>query len=259
MTSAENKAVFLSYASQDAEAVRRIAETLRAAGVEVWFDQNELVGGDAWDAKIRGQIASCALFVPVISANTQERREGYFRIEWRLAAQRTHAMSDDTPFLLPVVIDTTRDTEAKVPAEFRAVQWTKLPGGETPEKFCARVKTLLDGSKVGTALRPDDHTPQPVEPGHKAHPPKTGSAPRWLVPALLGAGGLLAMAVWPLWKKAAPAADLSAGAAPASAAVIANQADFFAATIGSISSNGSSSNSSQASSSGSSSSATTIW
>jgi nucleotide-binding universal stress UspA family protein len=38
-------AVFLSYASQDAEAARRIAEALRAAGIEVWFDQNELVGG----------------------------------------------------------------------------------------------------------------------------------------------------------------------------------------------------------------------
>ena len=42
-------AVFLSYASQDAEAARRIAEALRAAGVEVWFDQAELRGGDAWD------------------------------------------------------------------------------------------------------------------------------------------------------------------------------------------------------------------
>ena len=48
MTAAENKAVFLSYASQDAEAVRRIAEALRTAGIEVWFDQSELVGGDAW-------------------------------------------------------------------------------------------------------------------------------------------------------------------------------------------------------------------
>jgi hypothetical protein len=65
------KAVFLSYASQDAEAVLRIAEALRAEGVEVWFDRDELVGGDAWDAKIRGQIASCALFVPVISHRTQ--------------------------------------------------------------------------------------------------------------------------------------------------------------------------------------------
>jgi hypothetical protein len=42
------RAVFLSYASQDAEAARRIADTLRSAGVEVWFDQSELRGGDVW-------------------------------------------------------------------------------------------------------------------------------------------------------------------------------------------------------------------
>ena len=53
--------------------------TLRAAGVEVWFDQTELRGGDAWDQKIRRQIKDCALFVPVISANTASRHEGYFR------------------------------------------------------------------------------------------------------------------------------------------------------------------------------------
>ena len=88
MSESAYNAVFLSYASQDAEAVLRIAEVLRAKGVEVWFDKNELVGGDAWDAKIRGQIAACALFVPIISSNTQARLEGYFRIEWKLAAQR---------------------------------------------------------------------------------------------------------------------------------------------------------------------------
>ncbi len=49
-------AVFLSYAPQDAEAAWRIADALRAAGVEVWFDQSELRGGDAWDHKIRQQI-----------------------------------------------------------------------------------------------------------------------------------------------------------------------------------------------------------
>ena len=36
------RAVFLSYASQDAEAARRICEALRKAGLEVWFDQSEL-------------------------------------------------------------------------------------------------------------------------------------------------------------------------------------------------------------------------
>jgi len=71
-----NQAVFLSYASQDAEAAKRICAALRASGVEVWFDQNELTGGDAWDAKIRGQVALCALFLPVISAATQARLKG---------------------------------------------------------------------------------------------------------------------------------------------------------------------------------------
>lgn len=152
MSNPENKAVFLSYASQDSEAARRICEALRTAGVEVWLDQDGgLVGGDAWDAKIRGQIATCALFVPVISANTQARREGYFRLEWKLAAQRTHMMSERTAFLLPVVIDTTRDAEADVPSEFRAVQWTRFPGGEGSGAFSVRVKHLLVG---GTGIQP---------------------------------------------------------------------------------------------------------
>jgi TolB-like protein/Tfp pilus assembly protein PilF len=148
------KAVFLSYASQDAEAAKRIADALRAAGVEVWFDQSELVGGDAWDAKIRGQIGSCGLFLPLISANTQARLEGYFRLEWKLAAQRTHTMADEKAFLLPILLDDTRDAEAKVPAEFKAVQWTKLPGGETPALFGARAKKLLSGEQgAGSAER----------------------------------------------------------------------------------------------------------
>ena len=123
------KAVFLSYASQDAEAVLRIAEALRAAGVEVWFDQSELVGGDQWDAKIRGQIASCALFVPVISAATQARHEGYFRLEWKLAAQRTHMISERQVFLVPVVIDATRtrSPSQRPTASIRSVGISMLP------------------------------------------------------------------------------------------------------------------------------------
>ncbi|HEX5628937.1 MAG TPA: toll/interleukin-1 receptor domain-containing protein, partial [Usitatibacteraceae bacterium] len=67
------RAIFLSYTSQDAAAARRICDALRAAGVEVWFDQNELRGGDAWDASIRKQVKECALFVPIVSANTESR------------------------------------------------------------------------------------------------------------------------------------------------------------------------------------------
>jgi tetratricopeptide (TPR) repeat protein len=139
------KAVFLSYASQDADAAKRICEALRAAGLEVWFDQSELRGGDAWDAKIRKQIKECALFVPVISANTNSRPEGYFRLEWKLAVDRSHLLADDHPFLFPVVIDDTADTTARVPEKFRDVQWTRLSVKDTPETLAVRVGKLLGG------------------------------------------------------------------------------------------------------------------
>ena len=71
-----SRAVFLSYSREDTEAARRIADALRAFGMEVWFDQNELRGGDSWDAKIKKQIRECSLFLPIISTHTQSRVEG---------------------------------------------------------------------------------------------------------------------------------------------------------------------------------------
>src|SRR5450432_1233297 len=140
------QAIFLSYASQDAEAARRICEALRASGIEVWFDQSELRGGDVWDQKIRQQIHDCCLFVPIISAHTEQRTEGYFRLEWKLAVDRSHLMADDAAFLYPVVIDDTADAVARVPEKFRAVQWTLLPGGVAPPGFGPRVRAVLAGT-----------------------------------------------------------------------------------------------------------------
>jgi TolB-like protein len=150
-----NHAVFLSYAAQDAEAAQRLCATLRAAGIEVWFDQSELRGGDAWDQKIRSKIRDCALFIPIISANTQARLEGYFRREWKLAVARTHDMADDKPFLVPIVIDATKDQEARVPEQFHAVQWTYIPTGEISPAFVERIQHLLslDTFKGPTPIR----------------------------------------------------------------------------------------------------------
>lgn len=49
------------------------------------------------------------------------RRGGYFRLEWKLADERTHLMAEGTPFILPVVIDDTKDREALGPEWFLAV------------------------------------------------------------------------------------------------------------------------------------------
>ena len=145
------KAVFLSYAREDTDAARRIAEALRGFGVEVWFDQAELRGGEAWDAKIKKQIRECALFMAVVSAHTQDRPEGYFRREWKLAVERTHDMADGVPFIVPVVIDATAESAALVPEQFMRVQWTRLAGGMPTPEFVTQTKRLLEPRRADGA------------------------------------------------------------------------------------------------------------
>jgi hypothetical protein len=149
-------AIFLSYASQDADAARRICDALRAAGLEVWFDQNELRGGDAWDASIRKQIKECSLFLPIISANTQARDEGYFRLEWKLAVDRSHLMADSKAFFFPIVIDDIADADAKVPDRFRERQWTRLTSDQATETFAARIAKVVDRSASSATIAPKD-------------------------------------------------------------------------------------------------------
>jgi TolB-like protein len=150
-----NKAVFLSYASQDAEAAMRLCEALRRGGIEVWLDQSELRGGDAWDQRIRQQIRECALFVPIISINTASRPEGYFRLEWDLADQRTHKIARNRPFIIPVCLDATPNAGADVPESFQRVHWTRLPGGEAPASFVERISRLLSPGEPSAPLAND--------------------------------------------------------------------------------------------------------
>src|SRR4051812_36480865 len=156
-------AVFVSYAREDAAAARRLADALRFAGIEVWFDENELRGGDAWDRAIRQQIRDCALFIPLVSATTHARAEGYFRLEWHLAEQRSLLIAKGRPFIVPVCLDATPERDALVPDAFLAVHWTRLDGAtdEVATKFAQRVRGLLGL----TAIAP------PVSSGRDASAP----------------------------------------------------------------------------------------
>lgn len=184
--------LFISYASEDREAARRLRDTLTAAGLDVWYDESELGGGDAWDQKIRRQIRECDYFMPVISATTERRKEGYFRREWRLAAERTLDMADDVMFLLPVTIDGTSEAGARVPDKFLAVQWLHLPDGRsTPalEALCRRLSvgdhsvpppaprtpvrlTAPTGKAAARAAAATQDGPPPMPPF--PHPPEKG-------------------------------------------------------------------------------------
>jgi hypothetical protein len=164
--------VFLSYASQDRDAARSIRDALADAGLEVWYDENELGGGEAWDQKIRRQIRECDYFMPVVSAQTEARLEGYFRREWRLAVDRTLDMADGHLFLIPVVIDDTDQNNARVPDRFISVQWIRVPKGQPTPSLTSLIARLVSGNAPAA--------PAPRRKGARAR----GAEPPSLHPAL---------------------------------------------------------------------------
>jgi TolB-like protein len=157
--------VFLSYASGDRTAAQAIRDALPAFGLEVWYDESDLTGGDAWDQKIRKQIRECDFFMPMISAQTEARTEGYFRREWRLAVERTLDMADDRTFLLPVVIDDTQQSGARVPEKFLSVQWSRLPGGRPTAAFEALCRRLASGQSPQAVTREGIRRARPAGAG----------------------------------------------------------------------------------------------
>ncbi len=138
-----DNAVFISYAREDLAAVQRIKAGLEAAGVTTWFDIDRLEVGDDYDRKIRRNIARCSYFIPVVSATTQHRLEGYFRREWSYAIDRVRNMADDALFILPVSIDATAVSEALVPDKFKSLHFSHLPGGEVPAEFARRLTDFV--------------------------------------------------------------------------------------------------------------------
>lgn len=137
-------AVFLSYASENRDAVEKLKAALDQAGVDVFFDREQLQSGNNWNVKLRRNISECSLFIPLISKETLTDDDRYFRIEWRLALERMQSVSFDPEhaFVLPVVIDDTVVTCHGLPLEFAALQATPLPGGVATSEFVERVRRL---------------------------------------------------------------------------------------------------------------------
>jgi hypothetical protein len=126
--------IFISYVREDADAARRLASAITDLGGDVWLDERALQAGDAWERSILSGIRrGVRLFVPMISANTETREEGYVFREWSEAVDRARSIPRRR-FIVPVVID--RDYAGnpgqylQIPEAFRQFHFGRAPGGE---------------------------------------------------------------------------------------------------------------------------------
>jgi TIR domain len=132
--------VFVSYARENLEAAERLRSQLETiGGADPWFDKRKLTPGDEWERTIPAAIKSCDIFLPLLSAETERRVEGYFWREWNEADDRSRNMSPTRKFIIPVVTDREwrgRDSDYKeIPNRFRKYQFTHAPAGQMSEEL----------------------------------------------------------------------------------------------------------------------------
>ncbi|MBQ3121101.1 MAG: toll/interleukin-1 receptor domain-containing protein [Bacteroidaceae bacterium] len=115
--------IFLSYAHEDYDIVKKIFYRLTKEGYRVWFDNEKLKGGNNYDREIREAISQCRIFIPVLSSQVQSdlcsgATRYYKDTEWSYA--QTHYNTDETKIsILPLKIlgydERSSDNYGKLP------------------------------------------------------------------------------------------------------------------------------------------------
>ncbi len=146
--SIKSKMVFLSYTIKDKEAVENLKKSIETINnVTCWYDNREIVAGDNFKTEIAKNIKSADLFIPLISGNSLNHKDGYVQIEWFTADNvNTFRKIDGNKdkYLMPVVIDDTNPYDNNVPKYFSELSIGKVPMGNPNEEFIKQVRETLN-------------------------------------------------------------------------------------------------------------------
>ena len=112
--------VFLSYAKEDSDNVRRTHARLQKDGLQVWMDEHDLLPGHEWESTIRGAIHTSAAFVVFLSRHAVSKT-GHIQKEIREALEIMDRRPDGSVFIVPVRLD-----DCEVPEKLRRWQWIDI-------------------------------------------------------------------------------------------------------------------------------------
>jgi TIR domain len=112
--------IFLSYAKEDADRVRRLHARLQDDGFQPWLDEHDLLPGQEWEHAIQSAIRTSGAFIAALSVNAISKT-GFIQKEIREALEVAERMPDGKVFIVPVRLD-----ECIVPERLRPWQWIDL-------------------------------------------------------------------------------------------------------------------------------------
>lgn len=99
--------VFLSYVRANSLEVQRLAADLRAYGIKVWIDKEQIKPGYRWEDSIRRAIAAGDFFIACFSREYTERSSTYMNEELVLAIEELRKRPTDRAWFIPVLLNDT--------------------------------------------------------------------------------------------------------------------------------------------------------
>jgi hypothetical protein len=113
--------VFISHASEDEAAARRLTKRLMEDGFDPWLDLDRLLPGQDWAFEIeQTQRASDAILLCFSDASV--KKEGYIQREYKRAMKYLEEKPEGTIFVIPVRLD-----DCQMPKFIRELQWMDYP------------------------------------------------------------------------------------------------------------------------------------
>jgi hypothetical protein len=127
--------VFISYSSNDEVKVLRLVNELKENGVDVWFDQEEIMPGDDFIERMRQGINGCAYYLLCISPSFDKKTsQSWVKHEFRLAMLKEQ--ENNSNCIIPVRIK----SGGGVPAEIGSRAYADL---STPLKWEKNINRLI--------------------------------------------------------------------------------------------------------------------
>jgi hypothetical protein len=133
--------VFLSYAPQDREFVRKIAERIKSYGVCVWYDEWEMAMGDSLLDKIERGISSSDYIIVLLSPDSLKSK--WIQQELTMAMARELTARD--VIIIPVLISDVLESE--IPIVLQDIRWLDLRK-HTERDIDLLVKQIVHALKI---------------------------------------------------------------------------------------------------------------
>jgi hypothetical protein len=132
---------FLCHSSQDKMAVRELYRRLVHDGFSAWFDEENLIPGQAWDTEIQAAVRASDVFIVCLSRSSVTK-DGYINKEIRYALDAAEEKAPGTIFLIPARLD-----ECNVPERLKGVHWVDLFKDQGYEKLLKALR--MRGEALG--------------------------------------------------------------------------------------------------------------